>query len=101
MDSSAPTANARLFGAKDTERTRNRYMTASEKQADGPAYGNTFMIKTRCLGLSGLGKAKTSVMSVTGSATARGPEMWSDMSLYPLLSRRIVDATWKQSAPTG
>src|SRR5258706_6092391 len=41
------------------------------------------MITTRCRGLSGLGKAKTSVMSMTGSATARGPEMWSDTRRCP------------------
>src|SRR2546425_6329611 len=41
------------------------------------------MITTRWRGLSGLGKAKTSVMSMTGSATARGPEMWSDTCRCP------------------
>src|SRR6202041_1723719 len=65
------------------DRTRKRYMTASEKRADGPALPNTSIAKTRCSGLSGLGKAKTSVISAAGSDNDRGPEKWSDISEYP------------------
>ena len=32
-------------------------LLSAAKKAVGPAYGNTFRIKTRCRGLSGLGKA--------------------------------------------
>src|SRR6266446_3254357 len=78
-------------------------MIASEKRADGPAYGKTFIIRTRCCGLPGQGKAKTSVMSATGSAMALGPEMWSDISedlLYglPLLLRKLAAHVWPAKA---
>src|ERR1700722_14638934 len=55
-------------------------MIASENSAEDPANGNTFITRTRCCGISGLGKANMSVMSATGSPMARGPETWSDMS---------------------
>src|SRR5271157_1077933 len=54
-------------------------MTASEKTAEGPDLPNTSMTTTRCCVLSGAGKANTSEMSAAGSASARGPEKWSDM----------------------
>src|SRR3954463_11405511 len=45
----------------------------------GCAKGSVFITSTSCPGRSGLGNAYTSVMSATGSASARGPEMWSDI----------------------
>src|SRR6516225_8004210 len=55
-------------------------MTASEKTADGPALPNTSITMTSCCAFSGAGKANTSDMSAAGSASARGPEKWSDMN---------------------
>src|ERR1700730_11339944 len=83
--SSVPMANEDIgpVSAIAAERTRKRYMTASEKRADGPAFPNTSMARTRCCGLWGHGNAKTSVMSAAGSVKDRGPEKWSDMSEYP------------------
>src|SRR5215471_12055409 len=57
-------------------------MTASEKTAVGPALPNTSITTTSCWGFSGAGKANTSDMSAVGSASARGPEKWSDMSEF-------------------
>src|SRR5262249_35817881 len=61
-------------------------MTASEKTAVGPALPNTSITTTSCWGFSGAGKANTSDMSAVGSASARGPEKWSDMSEFLRLS---------------
>src|SRR6478735_3253783 len=63
-----------------TDRSRKRYTSPPEKRSDGLAIGNVFMTSTRRPGASGLGNAYTSVMSAIGSARARGPEMWSDIS---------------------
>src|ERR1700733_13499540 len=87
--SSVPMANEDIgpVSANAAGRTRKRYMTASEKRADGPAFPNTSMARTRCCGLSGHGKAKTSVISAAGSDNDRGPEKWSDISEYPPRNR--------------
>jgi len=58
-------------------------MTASEKQAEAPAVGKHIHDQDEMPWDSrDREKQKTSVMSVTGSAIARGPEMWSDMCEY-------------------
>src|SRR5215472_11663742 len=74
-------------------------MTASEKTADGPALPNTSITTTRCCGLSGAGKAKTSDMSAVGSASARGPEKWSDMVGWFLMNLISRSSGWRSRSP--
>ena len=65
-------------------RSRKRYSRPSEKKSEGLAIGRVFRTSTSQPGRSGLGNAYTSVMSAIGSARARGPEMWSDMTVARL-----------------
>src|SRR5215470_8900535 len=74
-------------------------MMASEKTAVGPDLPKTFMIKTRCCGLSGAGKAKTSDMSAAGSESARGPEKWSDMVGWFLMNLISRSSGWRSRSP--
>src|SRR6476646_623466 len=65
-------------------------MSPSENRSVSWANGRVFMTSTSRPGRCGLGKAYTSVMSAMGSASARGPEMWSDMHGLPRLGCRLV-----------
>src|SRR5215211_2947919 len=71
-------------------------MSPSESASHGLANGSVFMTSTRRPGRSGLGKAYTSVMSAMGSASARGPEMWSDMGLVGGLVEQRLERRVRQ-----
>ena len=59
------------------------------------------MTSTRCPGRCGLGNAYTSVMSAIGSASARGPEMWSDMHHVARVGLRLVRGLVQQGRSAG
>src|SRR4051795_9991485 len=76
-------------------------MSPSENRASAGAKGSVFITSTRCPGRSGLGNAKTSVMSAIGSARARGPEMWSDIGVLGPGSLDLVGGLGQQRPQSG
>src|SRR3954452_14701139 len=77
-------------------RSRKRYSRPAEKSAEGAAIGRVLSTRVRCPGVSGLGNAKTSVMSAIGSARATGPEMWSDIGVLGTGSVDLVGGLGQQ-----